>query len=163
MKQIVHIIKYKIITFLKLNPIHNFGDFFKSFGSFVVYSGFAFGTYVFTKIIINYLLVQAKIGLFLLHEFLSIVFFIFFLSINIGNIIVSFSTLYKSDEIGFLLAKPVTPVKIFTIKFLDNFFYSSSTLLLIILTAFLGYGIYFHIKDVMSLRSNFAVGDQISV
>ena len=152
MKQIVHIIKYKIITFLKLNPIHNFGDFFKSFGSFVVYSGFAFGTYVFTKIIINYLLVQAKIGLFLLHEFLSIVFFIFFLSINIGNIIVLFSTLYKSDEIGFLLAKPVTPVKIFTIKFLDNFFYSSSTLLLIILTAFLGYGIYFHI-NILSILS----------
>jgi ABC-2 type transport system permease protein len=146
MNQTIYIIKYKIISFLKLNPILNFGDFLKSFGSLVVYSGFALGTFLFTKTIINYLLVETRIGLFLLHEFLSIVLFIFLLSINVGNIIVSFSTLYKSAEINFLLSKPVPPVRIFIIKFLDNFFYSSSTLLLIIFAAFLGYGIYFKIN-----------------
>jgi ABC-2 type transport system permease protein len=146
MNQTIHIIKYKIISFLKLNPILNFGDFLKSFGSLVVYSGFALGTYLFTKAIINYLLAESRIGLFLLHEFLSIILFIFLLSINVGNIIVSFSTLYKSGEINFLLSKPVPPVRIFIIKFLDNFFYSSSTLLLIIFAAFLGYGNYFNIN-----------------
>ena len=146
MNQTIHIIRYKIISFLKLNPIITFGDFLKSFGSLVVYSGFALGTFLFTKAIINYLLVETKIGLFLLHEFLSIVLFIFLLSINVGNIIVSFSTLYKSGEINFLLSKPIPPVRIFIIKFLDNFFYSSSTLLLIIFTAFMGYGIYFNIN-----------------
>ncbi|MCX6151363.1 MAG: hypothetical protein NTX22_12605 [Ignavibacteriales bacterium] len=152
MKQIAHIIKYKILTFLKLNPINTSGDFLKSFGSVIVYSGFAIGTFFFSKSVINYLLVEMKIGLFLLHEFLSIILFIFFLSVNVGNIIVSYSTLYKSGEIDFLLTKPISPLKIFVIKFLDNFFYSSSTLLLIIFSSFLGYGIYFKI-DLLTIFS----------
>ncbi len=146
MKQILHIVKYKALSFLKLNPVYNLNDFMKSAGSFIVYSGFAFGTYFLTQTIINYLLVEVRIGLFLLHQFLSIIMFIFFLSVNVGNIIVSYSTLYKSGEVNFLLTKPVSPTKIFIIKFLDNFFYSSSTMLLIILAAILGYGTYFKLS-----------------
>jgi len=71
--------------------------------------------------------------------------FIFFMSINIGNIVVSYSTLYKSAEVNYLITKPVEPAKIFTIKFLDNFFYSSSTLLMILFALLLGYTFYFHL------------------
>ncbi|RJP61510.1 MAG: hypothetical protein C4539_19805 [Ignavibacteriales bacterium] len=146
MKQIFHIVKYKALSFLKLNPVHNVNDFMKSAGSFIVYAGFAVGTYFLTQTIIHYLLLEVRIGLFLLHQFLSIIMFIFFLSVNVGNIIVSYSTLYKSGEVNFLLTKPVSPTKIFIIKFLDNFFYSSSTMLLIILAAILGYGAYFKLS-----------------
>lgn len=146
MKQIAHIIKYKALSFLKLNPVNSLNDFMKSAGSFIVYSGFAAGTYFLTQTIINFLLVEVRIGLFLLHQFLSIIMFIFFLSVNVGNIIVSYSTLYKSNEVNFLLTKPVSPTKIFIIKFLDNFFYSSSTMLLIILAGLLGYGAYFKLS-----------------
>ncbi len=55
-----------------------------------------------------------------------------------------FPHLYKSKEIFYLLTKPISFTKIFLIKFLDNFFYSSTTLLLIITAVLLGYGIYFN-------------------
>jgi len=58
--------------------------------------------------------------------------------------VVSFSTLYKSKEVIHLITKPISFTKIFLIKFLDNFFYSSSTLLLIISAVLIGYGIYFN-------------------
>jgi hypothetical protein len=83
-----------------------------------------------------------KIGLFLLHEFFSITLFIFFIAINVGNIIVSYSTLYKSNEVNYLFTKPISPSSIFVIKFLDNFFYSSSTLILILLSVLGGYAYY---------------------
>ena len=58
--------------------------------------------------------------------------------------VVSFSTLYKSREVFHLITKPISFTKIFLIKFLDNFFYSSTTLLLIITAVLLGYGFYFN-------------------
>jgi ABC-2 type transport system permease protein len=104
------------------------------------------GAYLFSYNTISYLLEEMKIGLFLLHEFISIILFIFFLSVNAGNIIVAFSTLYKSDEVKYLFTKPINPTVIFTIKFLDNFFYSSSTLLLILLSIIGGYVTYFNLS-----------------
>jgi len=58
--------------------------------------------------------------------------------------VVSFSTLYKSQEVFHLFTKPISFTNIFLIKFLDNFFYSSTTLLLIITAVLLGYGNYFN-------------------
>jgi len=63
--------------------------------------------------------------------------------VNIGNIVVSYSTFFKTREVGFLLTKPISFTKIFLIKFLDNFFYSSSTLLLMVTAALAGYTSYF--------------------
>jgi hypothetical protein len=87
-----------------------------------------------------------RIGSFLLHRFIMLILFMFFISVNIGNIVVSFSTLFRSEETSFFSTKPVSFTKIFLIKFLDNFFYSSTTLLLIISAALIGYGIYFNMN-----------------
>lgn len=144
MNQFLHIIYYKILSFIKLNKIRNIYDFLKSSGTTIIYLLFAVGAFYFTKSVINYLLIQVKIGIFLLHEFASMMFFIFFLTVNAGNIIVCYSTLYKSAEVGFLLSKPVHPGKLFIIKFLDNFFYSSSTLLVVLFAVIAGYASCFH-------------------
>lgn len=152
MNQFFHIIFYKILSFIKLNKVRNIYDFLKSTGTTLVYFLFAVGAFYFTKSVINYLLVQVKIGIFLLHEFASMIFFIFFLTVNAGNIIVSYSTLYKSSEVGFLLSKPVNPGKLFIIKFLDNFFYSSSTLLVVLFAVIAGYAAYFHF-NIMTVAS----------
>ena len=69
----------------------------------------------------------------------------FFITINLGNIVVSFSTLYRSPEVHFLLSQPISYSTIFLIKFLDNFFYSSGTLFLVAFSVLLGYGTYFHL------------------
>lgn len=146
MNQLIQILKYKLITFIRLDRKLNLSEFIKNLGSSLIYIGFSIGTFYFTKYLIWFLLIKIKIGLFLLHEFMSMILFIFFLSVNIGNIIVSYSTLYKSNELSFLIIRPIEPLKIFLIKFLDNFFYSSSTLMLIIISVLLGYSFYFNLS-----------------
>ena len=69
--------------------------------------------------------------------------YVFFVTVNMGNIIVCYATLYRSDEVQFLMSVPISHAKIFLIRFVDNFFYSSSTLALIGISALLGYGSYF--------------------
>lgn len=146
MNQILHILKYKFIIFLRLNSRLDLSSLLKNAGSSIIYIAFAFGAFFFTKRMIWFLLTEIKIGMFLLHEFLSIVLFIFFIAINVGNILVSYSTLYKSNEVCFLITKPLKPSKVFTLKFLDNFFYSSSTLLFILLSVLAGYASYFNLR-----------------
>lgn len=146
MKQILHIFKYKLLIFIRLNTKIDLQSLLKNIGSSIIYISFALGAFWFAQKFINFLLVEIKIGRFLLHEFISTVLFIFFLSVNVGNIIVSYSTLYKSPEAGFLFTKPVKPSNVFAIKFLDNFFYSSSTLLLMLISLLAGYAAYFKLS-----------------
>src|SRR5712691_102676 len=144
MAEILHILRYKLLSFIKVNIDLRFESIVKNVGSFIVYTGFSVGTFLFTRAVIAFLLEQVHIGQFLLHRFLSMLLYVFFLSVNVGNIIVSFSTLYKSNEVSYLLTKPLSHTNLFVIKFLDNFFYSSTTLFLIGLSVLLGYGSYFH-------------------
>ncbi|MBU1098854.1 MAG: hypothetical protein KKA84_00510 [Bacteroidetes bacterium] len=146
MKQLLHILKYKFISFIKINTNFSFLLLLRDIGGSAIYILFAFGAYIFSKELIYYLLIKWKLGLFLVHEFFSIVLFIFFVSINVGNIIVSYSTLFKSDEVNYMFSKPIHPTKIFIIKFLDNFFYSSGTLFFVLLAFLLGYADYFEIS-----------------
>ncbi len=146
MDQIFHIIKYKLISFMKINTDLKPINILKNLGSMLVYVLFGIGVYFFTTSSLTYLLEEIKIGTFLLHRFVSIVLFIFFMAVNAGNIIVSFSTLYKSKEVYYLIAKPISFIKIFLIKFLDNFFYSSTTMLLMISAVMIGYSAYFKIN-----------------
>jgi ABC-2 type transport system permease protein len=143
MKIVLHIFSYKLLSFLKISFEKKLISILKNFGSVIVYSAFAAGIYFFTYNIIGYLLEDVKIGSFLLHRFMSGLLFIFFLAVNIGNALVSFSTLYRSKEVTFLVTKPLPCYKLFAIKFLDNFFYSSVTLLIIITAVLAGYGSYF--------------------
>jgi len=146
MKQIIHILKFKLISYIRLESRFTFGYFVKNIGSGLIYFAFAVGAFFFSQNLIRFLLVDINIGLFLLHEFISMIFFIFFISVNLGNIIVSYSTLYKSEEVNFLLTKPVSPSKIFFLKFLDNYFYSSSTMIMVLLSMLAGYAFYFKIN-----------------
>ena len=146
MKDLFHILYYKLLLFSKLNSKLTFSSISKNFGSGIVYLLFAYGCYLFTINTLDYLLATVKIGSFLVHRFILIILFIFFITINVGNIVVSFSTLYKSKEVSYLITKPISFTKLFIIKFLDNFFYSSTTLLLIITSVLIGYSVYFNLN-----------------
>jgi ABC-2 type transport system permease protein len=152
---LLHILKYKLYTFLKPESSFKTSYILKNIGSALVYLLFAYATYLFTENTIKYLLEEVKIGTFLLHRFIFVVLFIFFIAVNIGNIIVSYSTLFRIKEIHFLISKPVSFTKIFLIKFLDNFFYSSVTLLLIITAVMLGYADYFNLPWYFIIASLF--------
>jgi ABC-2 type transport system permease protein len=143
MKVLLHIIKFRLLTFMKMQAAIKPGTLIFYLGASAVYLLFAVGIYFFTQSIIKYLLIDVKIGLYLVHRFIFVVLFLFFISVNIGNIVVSYSTFFKTGETGFLLTRPVSFGTIFIVKFLDNFFYSSSTLLLMVIAALAGYTAYF--------------------
>ena len=145
MSLLLHILRFKVYSFLKPETSFRMSHLLKSLGTATVYLLFAYGTYLFTTSTIKYLMEDVRIGMFLLHRFIFVVLFIFFMAVNVGNIVVSYSTLFRAKEVGFLITKPISFTKLFSIKFLDNFFYSSSTLLLIITAVVFGYAEYFYL------------------
>lgn len=145
MSPFCHILYYKVRSVLKIKRPITPRILFRGLGVAIVYLAFAVGTYFFILATLHYVLTQTKIGLFLLHEFISMILFVFFVTVNIGNIIVAYATLYKSEEVTFLLAHPIRPTQVFLIKFLDNFFYSSFNFIVILLAGILAYAHYFHL------------------
>ncbi|MFA6457238.1 MAG: hypothetical protein WCW40_10495 [Bacteroidota bacterium] len=140
-----HILWYKIVMFWKVSSKQSFGVVIRNIGSFVVFGSFAVGAFYFSNFVTAYLLENVRIGLFLFHRFIGMLLFVFFVTINLGNMVVSFSTLYRTPEVEFLLTSPVSFLNIFVIKFLDNFFYSSGTLFMVGFSVLLGYGFYFEL------------------
>ncbi len=151
MKTLFHIVYYKIITFLKSNTELSFRAIIKSTAAVIVFSGFAYGAYLLTGGVLTFLIERGNVGLFLSHRFIAIILFILFLSVNAGNIVVSYSTLYKSREIKYLITKPVSFVQLFIVKFLDNFLYSSTTLFLLMFAVTAGYITYFKLDAIYFL------------
>ncbi len=145
MNTFFHILWFKNLMFWKISYKQDFGTVIRNIGSFIVFGSFAVGAFYFSNFVTAYLLENVKIGLFLFHRFIGMLLFVFFITINVGNMVVSFSTLYRSPEMSFLLTSPVSYLNIFVIKFLDNFFYSSGTLFMVGFSVLLGYGTYFNL------------------
>ena len=142
MALLLHIIRYKIQSFLATTFDFRLVAVVRGVGSLLVFGGFSAGAYVFSHEVTRYLLEQTQTGLFLFHRFISMMLFVFFVAVNLGNIVVSFATLYKSPEVNYLLTKPMGYTSVFVLKFLDNFLYSSTTLFLVAFMVLLGYGTY---------------------
>lgn len=145
MSTFFHILWFKNLMFWKVSSKQDLGTVIRNVGSFVVFGSFAVGAFYFANFLTAYLLENVKIGLFLFHRFVGMMLFVFFVTINLGNMVVSFSTLYRTPEVHFLLTTPVSNLNIFVIKFLDNFFYSSGTLFMVGFSVLLGYGVYFEL------------------
>ncbi len=143
MQTFFHILKYKFISFVKSTFDRRLVTAVRGFGSLVVFGGFSAAAYLLAFAMTKFVLLQTRTGLSLYHHFISMMLFVLFVSVNMGNIIVSYATLYKSSEVGYLFTKPVTFTQIFVLKFLDNFLYSSTTFFLMVFMALLGYGAYF--------------------
>lgn len=143
--EIFHLLYYKIKTLLYFQIELNKTSIVKNVASFFVYSFFLLAFYNGTQFAIDVVIVKYRLGLFILHKFIGIGVFIFGISVAVGNMIVSFSTLYKSAEINFLFSKPISSESLFIVKFLDNFFYSSSTLFVFLIAGLSGYANYFQL------------------
>ncbi len=141
---LIHILRYKLLSYLKSTFDRKPSSIVRGIASLFVFGGFAYVAYIFSAQITRFMLDQTHTGLYLFHTFVSMILFVFFVAVNLGNIIVSYSTLYRSMEVRFLLTKPISFTSIFILKFLDNFFYSSTTLFLGAFMMFLGYGSYFN-------------------
>ncbi|HTP13067.1 MAG TPA: hypothetical protein VMM37_05535, partial [Bacteroidota bacterium] len=140
MEILLHILRYKFISFVKSTFDFRAVSVVRGLGSLAVFVGFSVGAYALSRGSTLYVVYQMRSGLFLFHEFISMLLFIFFITVNLGNIIVSYATLYRSSEVGYLMTKPVPYSTIFILKFLDNFLYSSTTLFLVAFMVICGYG-----------------------
>jgi ABC-2 type transport system permease protein len=140
MHELLLILNLKARSFLKTALATSWQGVLKNLSSVMIFGGFAVGVFFISRAVTLYMLQEAHIGQFLFHRFLSMLLYVFFITVNLGNMIVSYATLYRSQEVTFLMAMPVTHAKIFLIKFVDNFFYSSTTLSLVGFAMLLGYG-----------------------
>jgi ABC-2 type transport system permease protein len=152
-----HILKYKFLSFIKSTFDRRLVTAVRGFGSLAVFGGFSIAAYLLAFAVTKSVIEQTRIGLFVYHRFISMMLFVLFISVNMGNIIVSYATLYKSSEVGYLFTKPVPFTQIFVLKFLDNFLYSSATFFLMVFMALLGYGAYFGYSALTFLAVMFLV------
>jgi ABC-2 type transport system permease protein len=157
MRQILLLLNVKAATFLKGATDFRLANLVKNFSSAIIFGGVAVGVFLLSRAATGYLLDQQHIGLFLFHRFLSMLLYVFFVTVNLGNMIVCYATLYKSDEVNFLMGLPVRHENIFVVKFIDNFFYSSSTLFLLGIALLLGYGSHFDMPWYFYFFTLFAV------
>jgi len=157
MHELLLVFNVKAHSFLKSAFEFTWQNLAKGISSFIIFGGFAVGIFFLTRGATIYLIQQAHIGLFLFHHFLSMLLYVFFITVNLGNMIVCYATLYRSEEVRFLMGMPISHEKIFLIKFVDNFFYSSSTLWLLGLAMLLGYGSFFSMPWYFYFATMFAV------
>ncbi len=116
---------------------------YRSLFSLATFIVFWFLTFTVVRFATQYLLTQAKIGLFLYHRLLALALFVFFTIISVANILVAFATVFRNSEAEFLNTLPIKSVEIFAVKFFDSFLYSSSLMMILVLAAISGYASYF--------------------
>ena len=140
MHELMLVLNVKAGRFLKTLLDVRAQSVLKNLSSILIFGMVAVGVFFLARGATLYLIQQAHIGQFLYHRFLSMLLYVFFVTVNLGNMIVCYATLYKSEEVTFLMGLPLSHEKVFLLKFVDNFFYSSSTLTLLGLSWLLGYG-----------------------
>lgn len=145
MRELLIVLNTRAQSFLKRTLEPRWQVLLQNVASLLIFGGFAVAMFFLARFVTDYLLNQAHIGLFLFHRMLSMLLYVFFVTVHIGNMIVSFGTLYRSPEVTFLMSLPISHAKIFLIKFVDNFFYSSTTLTILGLAMLLGYGSFFQL------------------
>ncbi len=88
----------------------------------------------------RFLLNQGDLGRILLDRIFYLGWSIIFYLLILSNIITSFSTLYRSPEVAYLFTVPLSFIRIFRIKYLENALYSSWAILVLGLPMTMAYG-----------------------
>jgi ABC-2 type transport system permease protein len=91
----------------------------------IVFSIFLAGTFLFFFRIFLFLVPIEIIGTIIADKLISYSFFVFTLLLFMSNGITALSTLYHSVELDYLHSTPLQPFYIFSLKLIENIFYSS--------------------------------------
>ena len=108
--------------------------------SLLIIIGLAMGGYTLFVKGAYFLLEQGELGQLLLDRIFYISWSIIFYLLILSNIITAMSTLYRSREISFLMAVPITFTSIFRMKFVENLLYSSWAVLILGIPLTFAYG-----------------------
>jgi len=141
MTLIIHIIKYKLLNLTSCFRKSNLESKLRvSTGLFVIMLFFGMGLGFFYYIF-NYLAGLQDIGFLLMDKVLSIGFLAIFMMLVISNIVTAISTLYRSHETASYFSTPVSHLKVFAVRFVDNVIYSTWGVALLGIPIILAYGL----------------------
>ncbi|MBI3947703.1 MAG: hypothetical protein HY321_17415 [Armatimonadetes bacterium] len=101
---------------------------------------FLFAGYLFFQILFRFLRDSPPFGTMLTERLLAMVFLAFLSMLVFSNVVTSLTTLYLSEELEFLIARPVAHVAVFFARFWESLLYSSSAFVVMGLPIFLSYG-----------------------
>lgn len=117
--------------------------------SLTVILTFSIGATIFFKSIFSKLLQLEGIGEPLLWRVISITIGTVFALLVVSNLITGISTFYRSAEIPFFFAKPVSYQRVFLSQFIDNLVYSSWSLAVLGVPIIIAWGWVFHIPTII--------------
>lgn len=84
---------------------------------------------------------QPQIGTAIMNRILSIGFLTFFSMLLISNVITALSTLYRSTEVKYLMTNPLVITDVFSLKAVENIFFSSWAILILGGPIVIAYGV----------------------
>jgi len=98
------------------------------------------GAYWFFHYIFTYLQGLHEIGSLLMDKVVSLAMLTFFMMLALSNLVISFSTLFKSKQTELLLSFPTRHLNSFVARFIDNCIYSTWAFLFLALPLLASYG-----------------------
>ncbi len=107
----------------------------------IVVIAFSVAATFFFQLVFEKLGTLQGIGSLLLFKMIRISLVTLFFMLLISNLITGIATLFRSDEIAFMLARPVSFGRIFLNQFIDNLYYSSWSLAVIGIPMIIAWGI----------------------
>ncbi len=118
----------------------SWADSFKS--SFLLLVGFIFLWLLYQGFfrVLVYLNTVEFIGGLLIIKLMAMIMLTFFVMLIFSNMIISFSTVYFSNDLNFLVSMPLSIKNIFVYKFIKTTFFSSWMVLLVFLPFLFAYG-----------------------
>ncbi len=141
MNSALHILHYKTVSARSFLTHLNIEKTTKILVGIFVLTCFFAGSFFFFYKVFDYLASLQDIGFLLMNKLVSMGFLAIFVMLVISNIVTSISTLYHSRETAFLLSTPISHQQVFTVKFIDNIFYSTWAVMLLGLPLIYAYGL----------------------
>ncbi len=107
--------------------------------------GFTVGLFLLFSEMFSFLdSLEPTIAAIIIDRLMYLFYFAVFIMLILSSALVSFSTIYKSREISFLLSKPIEYRKIFSLKFYETAVLSSWAFLFVVGPFAFSYGIFTH-------------------
>ncbi|MBI5573129.1 MAG: hypothetical protein HY919_01070 [Elusimicrobia bacterium] len=133
-------LRLEIRSFVNIVKFVSWPDSFKS--SFLLIVGFIFLWLLYQGFfrILVYLNTVEFIGGLLIIKLFAMIMLTFFVMLIFSNMIISFSTVYFSNDLDFLISMPLSVKNIFIYKFIKTTFFSSWMVLLVFLPFLFAYG-----------------------
>lgn len=145
MQTLVLILNIRAAVFLKGVLDTRWHGIGKNLATAIIFGGVAMGTFLAVRTMLAYLVHQVGVDIEAMHRLLAFGLFSFFASVYTIGLLVSYATLYTSDDVALFMALPVSHGVLFIERAVENVVTSGGTLALLGAAAVLAYGSVFHV------------------